>query len=98
MAQFDVLRFEDAGFVIDCQSNLLDHLSTRVVVPLVDPAVVPAPLRRLHPHFEIGEERFLMATHLIGAVPTSSLGSSAGSLASEYLTITNALDFLVTGI
>lgn len=98
MAQYDVHSFEGAGFVIDCQSDLLDHLSTRVIVPLVDPAVVPTALARLHPQFEIADRRLLMATHLIGAVPTAALGPSVGSLASDYLAITSAVDFLVTGI
>lgn len=97
MAQYDVHPFEGMGFVVDCQSNLLDHLSTRVVVPLVDPTTVPAPLTRLHPTFSIQGDRLLMATHLIGAVPTSTLGPPVSSLDTEHHTITNAIDFLVTG-
>ena len=41
MAQFDVHRNSDAAtrehspYILDVQSNLLSHLATRVVVPLV---------------------------------------------------------------
>ena len=36
MAQFDVYRIKDHGFVLDCQSDLLSGLKSRVVAPLRD--------------------------------------------------------------
>lgn len=98
MAQYDVHSLEGAGLVVNCQADLLDHLTTRVVIPLVDPATVPAPLTRLHPLFDIADKRLLMATHLIGAVPVAALGPAVASLPREHLTIIGALDVLTTGV
>jgi toxin CcdB len=98
MAQYDIHRLRSGELVVDCQTDFLDILQTRVVVPLVDPEAVPAPLPRLHPLFGIDGGRFLFAAHLMAAIPAHELGSAIGSLACEDLTIGNALDFLLTGI
>lgn len=98
MAQFDVCRLSDGNLVVDCQADLLDHLTTRFVVPLVDPGTVPGPLRQLHPVFEIGDQQLLLATHLSASVPAGELGQRVLSLQGHYLTIGRALDFLLAGI
>ena len=98
MAQFDVCRLSDGNLVVDCQADLLDHLTTRFVVPLVDPGSVPGPLKGLHPVFEIGDEKLLLATHLAASVPASELGKRIASLQRHYLTIGRALDFLFAGV
>ena len=76
----------------------MGDLKTRLVVPLVDPLLVPAPLQRLHPVFEVDGNRLLMATHFAGAIPVRDLGPIVGSLSDQSYTIMNALDFLLTGV
>ena len=35
MARFSAHRLSDGSWVLDCQADLLDHLTTRFVVPLI---------------------------------------------------------------
>jgi toxin CcdB len=98
MAQYDVHRLRDGDLVLDCQANFLDAFKTRIAIPLVDPDSVPAPLPRLHPLFEVRGEKLLLATHLVGAIPAGELGRRVGSLANDSFRITNAIDFLRTGV
>lgn len=98
MAQYDVHRLRSGELVLDCQSDFLSALQTRLVVPLVDPQSVPGPLPRLHPQFDVDGERLLLATHLAGAIPVGELGYPVASLPDHNFTIINALDFLLTGV
>lgn len=96
MASFDVY-LTPTGYVVDVQTDLIDGLGTRLVVPLLPPEVVPAPVRRLHPVFEIEGRRFLMATHLMSAIRATSLGRPVASLDHEYDRIRAALDMVFLG-
>src|SRR3546814_1082896 len=60
------------GFLLDCQSDLLDDLVTRVVVPLM-PAAGFDPVPRLNPVLTVNEETLVMATQLIFAIPRERL-------------------------
>ncbi len=97
MARFDFFKATKArGFLLDCQSDLLDEFGSRVVVPLMPITEVQA-VSRLHPVFVIEDNPYIMSTHLIFAIPVSRLGQKVGSLAQEDLTITSALDKLFSG-
>lgn len=85
------------GYLVQIQSDFLDALETRVVVPLLPPDAVPRPMRDLHPRFEIEGMNYLMATQLLGAIPKRELGLAVGSLAEHQDDITRALDVLITG-
>ncbi len=98
MAQFDVHRLESGSFVVDCQSDSLSHLATRVAAPLMRSGDVPAPTTRLHPVFVFEGETFLLATHLLTAMPRRDLGRPVASLDAEHYTIIAALDMVITGI
>ncbi len=98
MARFDLYRPKSGpALLLDVQSDFLDHLKTRVVVPLVAPGSVPAPIRDLHPVFEIDGQRLLLATQFLAAIPKRELGTLAGNLEAERDAITRALDLLFTG-
>jgi len=45
----------------------------------------------------INDERYIMSTHLIFAIPVDRLGAKIGSLAQEDLVITSAVDTLLSG-
>ena len=98
MARFDLHRpRQGPALVLDVQSDFLDFLHTRVVVPLVSPAQVPKPIRDLHPVFTIEGAELLLATQLLAAIPRRELGRPVGSLEAERDAITRALDLLFTG-
>ncbi len=98
MARFDVSPRRGARLlVVDCQADLLRHLPTRFVVPLLDTGEIPSPIARLHPIVTVEGRALLVATHLAAAVPLRELGPPVASLASEQDRIVAALDFLLSG-
>ena len=97
MAQFEIHRLGD-GLVLDCQSDLLRHIASRLVVPLVPLSDAPVPAHRLNPVFEIDGVKYVMVTESAGAVPTHQLGPIVGSLAERSFEITGALDVLISGV
>ncbi len=102
MAQFDVYALAKPGdarlaFLLDIQNDLHSGLDTRVMLPLVRPALVSPPIRRLNPQFKIAGETLLLLCQDIASVPRHELGPIIGSLRSERDAILGALDFLVIG-
>jgi len=104
MAQFDVYENPNTAsrktipFLLDVQTDLLDSLATRVVVPLATVAAIPKPGRHLNPAFSIGEVKVVMSTAEIAGVSVKSLGKKVSSLKEQRNEIVAALDFLITGI
>lgn len=104
MAQFSVYRnLKDARnphipYLLDVQSELLESLDTRVVVPLVRSELVKRGVGRLQPEFNVAGERVVMETASLGAVPAQRLGPPIADLRGKRTEITAALDCLLTGI
>ncbi|HEV2817673.1 MAG TPA: CcdB family protein [Allosphingosinicella sp.] len=97
MARFDVYpRRDGAGYLLDCQADVLGGFDTRFVVPLL-PAKGAQHATRLHPLFDVQDEPVIMVTQLAAAVPVRELGRPVGSLADQHAIIMNALDMLLTG-
>ncbi len=98
MARFDVHpRRRGAGYLLDVQSDHLDHLPTRMVVPLLpESAALPA-IRDLTPILHLGKERLAMMTQYMAAAPRRELGRPVGNLLAQADDITRALDILLTG-
>jgi toxin CcdB len=85
--------------LLDVQSDLLDGLETRVVVPLrrrdrFPACMIPA---RLSPVFIVEDMECLMETPKLAAVPLRTLNAPVHSLADAQAAITGALDFLFQG-
>ncbi len=97
MARFGVYRLPNDGLVLDCQSDHVDQVGTRLVVPLLPPGDMPAALPLLHPCFDIEGERVMMATHLAGAVHARLLKRPVATLHHHEYAIMRALDMLLTG-
>jgi toxin CcdB len=98
MPQFDVYRnVAEPGYLLDCQSDMLSNLRTRLVVPLLPPDYAPLPSRRLNPTLRVEGGEVVMMTHFASAVPARTLGGAVGSLAHEHTTIMNAFDMLLSG-
>ncbi len=84
--------------MLNCQSTYLDHLSHRLMVPLLTPDNAPRPrIPRLNPIFIIGGEPWVMMTHFAAATPISDIGKKMASLAHEHDRIIDAFDVLLTG-
>ncbi len=98
MARFGVFRNpEGPGYLLDVQADVLGHLNTRVVVPLLPLNVAPMPAKTLNPVFEVDGESVVMATQFLAAVPASLLRMGIASLEDRRHDITAALDLLFQG-
>ena len=105
MAQFDVYRNPNAAtraripYLLDVQSDLLDPLATRIVVPLCKPEVLSGkPAERLNPAFAVEGRKLLMLTPELAGVSRKALGERVANLAGERGAIIAALDLALTGI
>jgi toxin CcdB len=97
--RFDVypLPSGGAGYIVDVQSDFLEHLPTRVVVPLISAGTFKTPIREVHPVFEIANARFVLMTHELASIRKLQLHRPVASLAAYREQITRALDILFTG-
>ena len=105
MAQFDVYRNANPAtrarvpYLLDVQSDLLDALTTRVVVPLCKPEVLRGKLaERLNPVFEIEGRKMVLLTPELAGVSIKALGEQIANLANRRDAIIAALDLVITGI
>ena len=102
MTQFDIHRntrlgAEDVPYLLDIQSDFLDRLGTRLVVPLMPLARYGTPIERLNPLFEIeGEAHVGVVTEMAG-VSGSLLGKVVASAAERRHEIAAAVDFMIQG-
>lgn len=104
MAHLDVFANPDTGsssaipFLLDIQSNLLDGLSTRLVIPLAYPeAIETLPILRLNPKVGVGETALVALTQDMAALPRRLLKSPVANLSSQREEILASLDFLFKG-
>ncbi len=104
MARFDVYlnpgqHAETTPFLLDVQSELLDVLDSRVMIPLREVAHFPKVKlpARLTPVFTIQGVACILETPKMAAVPVKVLKAPVASLAGEQAQVTGALDFLFQG-
>ena len=105
MAQFDVYRNPNPAtrarvpYLLDVQSDLLDTLATRVVVPRCKPEVLRGKLaERLNPVFEVEGRKMVLLTPELAGVSRKALGEKIANLANRRDSIIAALDLVITGI
>jgi len=86
MAQFDVFRnvnprtSTDMPFLFDVQSDLLDGLATRVVIPLISAERAGRTAEHLNPRFAIEGRSVIPSTAELAGIPSRTLGAKVGSL------------------
>lgn len=103
MAQFDVYKNtnphtnQTVPYLLDIQADLLNALSTRVVVPLITASTIGRPITHLNPQFTISNTPVFMSTAELAGISFRSLGEKMCSLKSHRTEIIAALDFLFTG-
>ncbi len=85
-------------YLIDVQSDLVDLLTTRIVIPLVHSSSAQAKLpERICPVVEVEGERFIVMTHEMASVDKAILREEAGSAMPWRAEIKSAMDFIFDG-
>ncbi|MEZ9946990.1 CcdB family protein [Vibrio breoganii] len=105
MSQFSLYQNNDTGtataypYFVDVQSEMLDTLNTRLVIPLtpVEMLEKKAPVH-LCPVIHIDEGDFVILTHQMASVPNKILRDPVNELSTFRNEIIAAIDFLITGI
>lgn len=103
MAQFDVYANPNPEtkraipYVLDVQADLLNNLTTRVVIPLYSASAMGKAAKHLNPQFSIKRTTVIMSTAELAGVLVNSLGDKVCSLKEQRNEIIAALDFLITG-
>ena len=88
MARFEAFRNPGgAGYLLDVQANLLSHLTTAVVVPLLPLASAPQQAARLNPTLIVNGEPCSLLTQFMAAVPKSELKELVARLESDGQTV-----------
>lgn len=84
---------------MDIQSDLLEEMQTRVVVPLTKaPAFARRPVAYLMPTVRFEDDVYVLMTPHLAGIPRAELGQPAGSLMKDRDAIISAIDFLLSGV
>lgn len=89
---------EGHGYLLDVQANLLSHLNTRMVVPLLPASQAPIPAQTLNPVFDIDGAAHVMVTQYMAAVPQRMLSAQVLSVEGQAHEVVSALDCLFQGV
>ena len=84
--------------LVDVQSELLQDLETRVVIPLARaPSFTDFPLRYVMPTVELDGKKYLLMTPQLTGLSRVTLGPLRGSLEAHARDISIATDILLRG-
>ena len=104
MAQFDIYANTNPAskglypLLLDIQSPLLEHLETRLVIPLMLKArFSDKTIRNLTPVIEVKNQEYLILTPQMAAIHAKNLGTLVENCASHRNEIVSSVDFLITG-
>jgi toxin CcdB len=99
MARFDVYEFDaSTPLVIEVQADLLSHLESVVVIPLVpETHVGKNALPNLNPSLRIAAADYRLVTTDIAAIPRAMLGRRVANAQEHRMAIVKAIDFLLQG-
>ncbi len=105
MPQFAVYRNRNEAtrgqfpLLLDVQSDLLEPLKTRVVVPLSPAATARArAMQSLTPNITVAGKEYVMVTTQLAGISVRELGTMVDTVSSERAKIIGAIDLLITGI
>jgi toxin CcdB len=100
MARFDVFANPEASerahtpYFLDVQNDYIDGMETRVVIPLRTEAAFGPQARHLNPVLAVANERLVLDTATLGAVPLAELCRPCTRLADGREAVQQALDTL----
>lgn len=98
MGRFDVYANPVAAerrvtpYLVDVQNDFIDALTTRVVIPLRREAAFGPSARNLNPVLVVGDDRVVLDTAALGAIPVGELRKPLASLDESRALIQEALD------
>jgi toxin CcdB len=104
VAQFDVYLnpSESAGkgipFVVVLQSDLLDALATRLVMPLATLDFADKVPEKLCPLVTVNGQKLRALAHYAAPVPVRSLRQMVGNLSSQSHLLIAAMDVVISGV
>lgn len=98
MAQFDVHSIDGHGLVVNCQSELLNDLRSRIVAPLRTPDEPSVSHSRLNPLVKVHQTEYRVAIQFLRAVDSRQLGEKIGSLLDYEYELKAAIDMVVSGL
>jgi toxin CcdB len=105
MPQFAVFKNRNEAtrvrfpLLLDVQSDLLQPLNTRVVVPLSPAATASArAMEALTPKLTVAGKEYVMVTPQVAGISMRELGTLVDTVSSERAKIIGALDLLINGI
>ena len=104
MSQFAVYANADTAskksipYLLDVQSDLIETVGSRVVVPLVTPERAGGVIEQLMPRMLVGGKPLVMDTAQIMGIPRHMLGKHVADLSHERHAIFAAIDMLTHGI
>ena len=103
MAQFDVYKNNDRTtqnlypYLLDVQADILEHLPTRVVIPMLRHSALSKPIPILNAAIDVSGETVFIATPQLVGISTALLSHKVCSLKDKRDGIIAALDLLFTG-
>jgi len=96
MAQYDVYRLKGGLLVCDIQSDILYHLETATIIPLLGFEGTNC-IRKLNPIININDKDYVLKTEQITAIPKLNLSHKITNISEYHYDMTNAVDFLFHG-
>lgn len=103
MAQFDVYlnthpeTRKTIPYLLDVQADLLEPLTTRLVIPLVLAPEVPRIMDKLNLKAKVVEIDVVLSVPELAGIPVRVLGERVSNLGHMRDDIIAAIDFLITG-
>ncbi|WP_104401806.1 CcdB family protein [Vibrio penaeicida] len=105
MPQFTLYKNNDKStataypYFVDVQSELVNSLNTRLVIPLTPIELLEKKVpSHLCPIIHIDEGDFVILTHQMASVPVGILATPVNEISTFRNEIIAAIDFLITGI
>jgi toxin CcdB len=85
--------------LLDIQSDLLEDLPTRAVIPLTQSSgVALKPLSRLTPVIKVDGKAYILLTYQLAGIAKTMLGPVVSDASDDRDVIVAALDFLIGGV
>ncbi|EAO5527880.1 type II toxin-antitoxin system toxin CcdB [Salmonella enterica subsp. enterica serovar Monophasic] len=100
--QFKVYRYKKESrysLFVDVQSDIIDTLGRRMVIPLVSTRLLSEKVsRELYPVVHVGDESYRLMTTDMASVPVSVIGEETADLSHRENDIKNAINLMFWGI
>ncbi len=90
-------RRRTVPYLLSIQSDALDFLDTRIVVPLVTERSFGPRITFLHPLLDVEEHSVVLAMNELVALDRATLGRPVANLQLHASEIVTALDYLISG-